>query len=128
MKEVKIEAPIGFEIDKEKSTFDLIKFKPIATEKSLKEQAKEWLTEMWEQARWNMKRSYDNCPTFFIDNQWMFQLDRKNGKLYVYYQSILHVLETKYKLNGAEIKDLCLSVVGKDLNCEGLTPRECKFF
>lgn len=64
--------------------------------------------------------------TYYRDGQWLFQQDFQNGILWCYYYDVWKVLGTEYNMKGFEIKSLIKDVVGKALDCEGLTPRYVK--
>ena len=121
MKETKIIAPEGYEIDKENSTFEVIKFKEVT--KEVNQSAREWLEKVWMENKIKSFISFDNCWTFgeSID-QWMFQQDWKNGNLYYSYHRVFTVLLERFNVGSGAIDSLVKDVVGRDINCEGLTP------
>ena len=86
------------------------------------ETAEQWLRGIWGEALYNIKKSHDDCPTFYIGNDWCFQQDRKNGELVYSYYRVWTVLNSQFKMQKIEINKLVKDVVGEVLNCEGLTP------
>ena len=92
-----------------------------------KPSAREWLEKEWLNARNNGGLSQDNCWTFFKTNErkkeeWMFQQDFKNGRLYYSYYCIYFILSERFKVKQADINQLVKDVLSKDINCKGLTP------
>jgi hypothetical protein len=120
-KELTITPPPGFEIDKEKSTFEKIFFK-----KSVKEQptAEELLLLIFRQCT---AKNTEGYITWYIDNQWIFQQDLKSEYLWCYYYKVWEVFEKDYGLNYQQIQDLQRSVVGVAAGCKGFTPLAVAF-
>lgn len=92
--------------------------------------AREWLQEKWNVAIENNGLSYDNCRTYYNSphkkgDEWLFQQDWENKKLYYSYYHIHLILNSRYGTESVEIDKLVMEVVGKDVNCNGLTPITC---
>jgi hypothetical protein len=123
MKELKITAPEGYEIDKEKSTFDHIIFK----EKLSKE--KEMSDFLFSMLKKTIREITDEKKVTLFrpeDNEWLVQLDYKNGYLWVSYSLIWKVLETKFGLNYDQIKTFIAVWVEANTEWRGLTPDKIK--
>ena len=61
--------------------------------------------------------------TFYNDkNEWMYQQDYKNGGLWISYDRIWSILESKSGLNYNQIKELINDWVETNLGWKGLTP------
>ena len=88
----------------------------------VKPTAREWMQDIWNQARMNPRLSSDKCMTYFIGDDWCIQQDWKNERLFYSYSRILSFLTKQYSMNVSDIQSLIKDVVGKDINCEGLTP------
>lgn len=114
-KELNIQIPEGFEIDKSMSTFEKIVFKPTIKLPS----AEERMLEIWRSCN-NVKYNSDNCRTYLKDNEPIIQQDWKNKKLYYRYFLVYKVFESEYNMKESDINNLVLKVISKDLNCIGL--------
>ena len=65
----------------------------------------------------------DGCPTYYKGNEWVFQQDFKNGRLWVRYSIVWSVFETKFGLScSSETRHFIKTWVESNLNWEGLTP------
>jgi hypothetical protein len=58
------------------------------------------------------------------DNEWLVQLDYKNGYLWVRYSLIWKVFETKFSLNYNQIRDFIAGWVEANTEWRGLTPNQ----
>ncbi len=114
-KEINIEAPNGFEIDKSKSTFRKIVFKAIV----IKQSAEERMREIWRKCN-IVKYSSDNCRTYFMDNTPMIQQDWDNKRLYYNYTDIYLIFKNDYSMSENDINKLVIDIVSKDLNCNSM--------
>ena len=118
----------------EKEILDAVKANKQANVKLLEEleqlknqPAKEWMEKEWLNARNNGGLSHDKCWTFYKTperkkEEWMFQQDFKNGKLYYSYYRTYLILSEQYSMKETDVDILVKDVLGKDINCEGLTP------
>lgn len=120
-KELNIQIPEGFEIDKSVSTFEKIVFKPTIKLPS----AEKRMLEIWRNCN-NIRYSSDNCRTYFKDNEPMIQQDWNNKKLYYRYSLIYKIFESEYNMKESDINNLVLRVVSKDLNCKDLQGAEAR--
>jgi hypothetical protein len=120
-KQIKIEAPIGFEIDKDKSSFELIVFKPKAIDKT-KEMSDFLFTIL---SKTESKITNEKEITHYIigTDEWLIQQDWKNGRLWVRYSLIWQIFESRFGLKYGEIRDFIGSWVETNLGWNGLTPQ-----
>ena len=128
-KEIKINVPDGFEIDKDNSTFELIKFKPIIKEIDKSKEMSDFLFSMFNKTVAKItnekKITYyklDGYDPNSDDNQWLFQQDWKNGRLWVRYSLIWQIFEERFGLNYNQIRDFIQDWGKTNLNWKGLTP------
>ena len=133
-KEIKINVPNGFEIDKDNSTFEIIKFKPIVNKKNKEidknKEMSDFLFSMFNNTV--LKITGEKEITYYKldgynpnnnnNNQWLFQQDWKNGRLWIRYSLIWQVFEAKFGLNHEQIRDFIGAWVETNLNWKGLTP------
>jgi len=120
-KQINIQVPEGFEIDKEKSTFETIIFKEIKKSESDKnKEMSDFLFEMFNKCeqRFTGEKEF----TFYKGNKWIYQQDYKNGCLWVRYSLVWAVFEEKFNLNYRQIKDFIASWVETNTEWKGLTP------
>ena len=119
MKELKITAPEGYEIDKDKSTFEHIIFK----EKQDKE--KEMSDFLFSMLNKTIREMTDKDKVTYYrasDNEWLFQCDCKNGILWVRYSLIWEVFETRFGLKYDQIRDFIAGWVEVNTEWRGLAP------
>lgn len=69
-------------------------------------------------------KAYKNKIVWNIGEQWVFEQDLKNERLWCYSYKVWKVLETDYTLNYQQIQALQRNVVGEALNCRSFTPAE----
>ncbi len=60
-------------------------------------------------------------------DEWMVELEYKNGRLWYSYHSIYLILQSKYSLNEQQISDLVKGMMEKFWKVKGLTPQEGLF-
>jgi len=135
-KEIKINVPDGFEIDKDNSTFELIKFKPVVNKEDNKsKEMSDLLFSMFNNTV--CKITGEKEITYYKlngynpnsdDNEWLFQQDWKNGRLWVKYSLIWKVFEERFGLNYDQIRDFIQDWVETNLNWKGLTPEKDNWF
>jgi hypothetical protein len=129
-KEIKISVPDGYEIDKDNSSFELIKFKPIIKEIDKSNEMSDFLFSIFnntvckitgekELTYYKLDRYNPNNNS---NNQWLFQQDWKNGKLWIRYTLIWQVFEERFGLKYEQIRDFINAWVETNLNWKGLTP------
>jgi hypothetical protein len=131
-KEIKFNVPDGFEIDKDKSTFELIKFKPIIKEIDKSKEMSDFLFEMFnntvakitgeKEITYYKLEGYNPNNNSNSNNQWLFQQDWKNGRLWVKYTLIWQVFEERFGLKYEQIRYFISGWVETNLNWKGLTP------
>jgi len=129
-KELKINVPEGFEIDKDNSSYDLIIFKPINNEEDKYKAMSDFLFKMFNNTV--VKLTGEKELTYFrLDgydvnkpnsNVYLFRQDLKNGILLVRYQLIWQVFKERFGFNHNEIRDFIRDWVETNLNWKGLTP------
>ena len=64
----------------------------------------------------------ENYITFFKKNEWILQQDFKNERLWVKYNTIWLVFETRFSLSYVEIQAFIGSWIETNLNWKSLTP------
>jgi hypothetical protein len=116
-KSIKINVPEGFEIDKDKSTFDEIIFKP---KQSFEKDMSDFLFNIINGSTMIMTEKDE--VTYYKDNEWILQQDFKKDNLWVRYSLIWVIFEKKYSLNNQQISDFIKGWVETNLNWKGLTP------
>lgn len=89
-----------------------------------KQTAEEWLLDFLSQP-FIVKFTKDYI-TYYLGDQWIFQQDLKNDRLWCYYYKVWQVFEKEYSLKYEQIQALHKEEVGTALNCKGLTPDEKK--
>jgi hypothetical protein len=127
-KEIKINVPDGFEIDKDNSTFELIKFKPVVKEIDKYKSMSDFLFEMFNNTVAKITNEkeityykLDGYDPNSDDNQWLFQQDWKNDRLWVRHTLIWQIFEERFGLNYDQIRDFIQDWVKTNLNWKGLT-------
>ncbi len=60
--------------------------------------------------------------TCYIDKEWLYQQDYKNGNLWIRYSLIWSVFESKFGLKYDQIRDFIKGWVETNLGWKGLTP------
>lgn len=121
-KHLKINVPNGYEIDKEKSTFENIFFKKLSKEDKQK-QMSDFLFETLNGM--SLKMTNEKEITYYNSkNEWLIQQDYKRDALYVSYSRIWSVFESRFELNYQEISNFINHWVETNLNWKGLTPNE----
>ena len=125
-KEIKINVPDGFEIDKDNSSFELIKFKPI-----INKEMSDFLFSMFnntvckitgeKEITYYKLDGYNPNNNSSSNNQWLFQQDWKNNKLWIRYTLIWHVFEERFGLKYDQIRDFISAWVETNPNWKGLT-------
>lgn len=117
MKNLKIEVPKGYEIDKEKSTFDNIVFK----ESNTKADKEKLFLELFQNL--TMKSDIDRYPNsvFYFRGDELF-LEIEKSYLWVSYKHIWTIFEREFSMNYTEIQSFIQSMVEKHFNWKGLTP------
>jgi len=131
-KELKINVPEGFEIDKDNSSYELIKFKPIKNKTNDIKLMSDFLFKMFnnivvkvtgeKELTYYQLEGYDPNNKYGNNNQWLFQQDWKNSYLWVKYDLIWLIFEKEFGLNDCEISDFIQGWVETNLNWKGLTP------
>ena len=81
--------------------------------------AEQRMLEIWKSCN-VVKYSSDNCRTYFLDKELMFQQDWRNKKLYYRYSLIYRIFENEFKMSEKEINKLVITTLSKDLNCSSL--------
>ena len=94
----------------------------------LKPTAREWMQDIWNQARMNPKLYSGNCMTYCIGDDWYIQQDWENKLLPYSYNRIYLFLSKQYGMEYSDIGSLVKDVVRKDINCDGLTPQRFQLF
>ena len=125
-KEIKISVPDGYEIDKDNSSFELIKFKPI-----INKEMSDFLFSMFnntvckitgeKEITYYKLDGYNPNNNSSSNNQWLFQQDWKNNKLWIRYTLIWHVFEERFGLKYDQIRDFISAWVETNPNWKGLT-------
>ena len=83
------------------------------------EEAKKDLLEVFNQCHLVLKEK----PIFFNQmDEWMFEIDSKNGHFWYSYYRIYQFFGQKYGYNEQQINDLITSVLLHPLKIEGITP------
>ena len=129
-KEIKINVPDGFEIDKDNSSFELIKFKPVIDKSN---EMSDFLFSIFnntvakitgeKEITYYKLDGYN--PNNNSNNQWLFQQDWKNGKLWIRYTLIWQVFEERFGLKYEQIRDFINAWVETNPNWKGLTSVRC---
>src|SRR5690606_26755031 len=85
--------------------------------------AKDWLINFLNEnsGKFTMKLGEDRI-VYFLDGQWIFDLDLKNKYLWCYYYKIWEVFYNEYSMGCNDVHELMKDVVLKPLNCEGFIP------
>ena len=129
-KEIKINVPDGFEIDKDNSTFELIKFKPVVNKEDKNKSMSDFLFQMFNNAVCKITGEkeliyykLDGYNPNSDNNKWLFQQDWKSGRLWVKYSLIWQIFEERFGLNYEQIRDFIQDWVETNLNWKGLTPQ-----
>lgn len=58
--------------------------------------------------------------------EWIFQQDYKNGRLWYSYYRVYKILNAEYRMNQSECDELITNVVAEAFKCKQLTPNESK--
>ena len=129
-KEIKINVPDGFEIDKDNSTFELIKFKPVVNKEDKNKSMSDFLFQMFNNAVCKITGEkeliyykLDGYNPNSDNNKWLFQQDWKSGRLWIRYTLIWQIFEERFGLNYEQIRDFIQDWVETNLNWKGLTPQ-----
>jgi hypothetical protein len=122
MKQLKITPPKGYEVDKEKSTFETIIFKEIKNKLSAHEFLTNWLNENRAKLVGKLADSGDRI-IWYRDEQWIFDADFKDKWFLCYYFEFWDKLETEYHLTYDQIQEVVKDVLLKPFDCEGFTPK-----
>jgi hypothetical protein len=117
-KSIKINVPEGFEIDKDKSSFEEIVFK---IKQDINKEMSDFLFKIVNGCM--MKMTDENKITYYKDDEWILQQDFKKSYLWIRYSLIWEIFEKKYALNYQQIKNFIVGWVETNLNWKGLTPR-----
>ena len=112
-KEIKINVPDGYEIDKDNSSFELIRFKPIINKEDKSKEMSDFLFSMFNNTVCKITGEKELTyykldgynPNNNSNNQWLFQQDWKNGKLWIRYTLIWQVFEERFGLKYEQIRD-----------------------
>jgi hypothetical protein len=117
-KEIKINVPDGFEIDKENSSFELIKFKP---KQDKNKEMSDFLFSVLKET--TCKITGEKRIEFYNkNNEWLIQQDYKNGRLWMNYYRIWSIFESRFGLNYEQIKEFIGCWVEANLGWKSLTP------
>lgn len=116
-KEIKINVPEGYEIDKENSTFECVKFKPIKKELTYKDVAEELFSK-------NMFTSDINGKIFWISS-WGAKLDKNNT---TNRKQLERLFALNQLLNIAEYYNKKSPKKGKRVYCINLDGRNLEYF
>jgi hypothetical protein len=119
MKQITITPPQGYEVDKEKSTFETIVFKEIEKKPTAHEFLTNWLNENRLKLRAELG---EDRIIWYRGDQWIFDIDFKNKRFRCYYYEFWGKLETEYLLSYKQIQEVVKDVLLKTFNCEGFTP------
>ena len=129
-KEIKINVPDGYEIDKDNSSFELIRFKPIINKEDKSKEMSDFLFSMFnntvckitgEKELTYYKLDGYNPNNNSNNSEWLFQQDWKNGKLWIRYTLIWQVFEERFGLKYEQIRDFINAWVETNPNWKGLT-------
>lgn len=124
MKQITITPPQGYEVDKEKSTFETIVFKEIEKEIEKKPSPHEFLTNWLNENRLKLRAELgEDRIIWYRGDQWIFDADLKTKTFWCYYYEFWRELETENLLSYEQIQEVVKDVLLKPLNCEGFTPK-----
>ena len=129
MKTLKINIPEGMEIDKENSTFEEIVFKHINigalldTNVDKNKEMSDFLFNMFKETTTRITGNKETTH-FNSKGDWLMQVDYKNGYLWVRYNLIWRVFETRFGLKYGEISKVIKEWIEINIGLIGLIPKK----
>lgn len=88
-----------------------------------KKSAEQWITDFLNEnaKKWRVEIG-DRRQVWYLEDQWIFDLDLKNKNFWCYYYKFWEVFEKEYGMSHNEIHNLIKNQVLKHFNCEGFMP------